>query len=253
MTDADWMASKIPGPMIEHLWRTGKGGDRKMRLFVVACCRRIGHLFPDESCRRAVDLAETYADCGASQRELTEAMQSIYSRAGDLGLYNQSWNETAHGISHAAAYASVRAAIAAVSTQPSMAAETARWASVAVDDSTAMGGFLTFADLDDLRGSADESFAQAGLLREIYGGHPNCETAFCPSWKTPATLRIAAALYAEGVFDAMPILGDALEEAGCDDAEVLAHCRSPSTHVRGCWVADGLLGKSYVASVSGRG
>jgi len=41
-----------------------------------------------------------------------------------------------------------------------------------------------------------------------------------------------------------PGLADALEEAGCDDADVHAHCRGPGPHVRGCWVVDLIIGKS---------
>src|SRR5262245_4523174 len=54
---------------------------------------------------------------------------------------------------------------------------------------------------------------------------------------------IAQAIYEEGRFSDMPVLADALEEAGCDDAEFLSHCREPGEHVRGCWVIDLLLGK----------
>lgn len=58
-----------------------------------------------------------------------------------------------------------------------------------------------------------------------------------------AAASMAAAIYAERAFECLPILGDALEEAGCSDAEVLEHCRTPGLHVRGCWVVDLVLGK----------
>jgi hypothetical protein len=46
-------------------------------------------------------------------------------------------------------------------------------------------------------------------------------------------------------FSAMPILADALQDAGCEDDTILGHCRDPQfTHVRGCWVVDLVLGKS---------
>jgi hypothetical protein len=51
-------------------------------------------------------------------------------------------------------------------------------------------------------------------------------------------------MYDSEQFGAMPILADALQDAGCDNAKVLAHCRDPkATHVRGCWVLDTVLGK----------
>jgi len=49
------------------------------------------------------------------------------------------------------------------------------------------------------------------------------------------------AIYDDRAFDRLPILADALEEAGCEDQDILGHCRSGGEHVRGCWVVDGLL------------
>jgi hypothetical protein len=63
------------------------------------------------------------------------------------------------------------------------------------------------------------------------------------SWLTENVLRLATAIHAEGAFDRLPILADALEEAGCTNADVLTHWRQPGEHVRGCWVVDLLLGK----------
>jgi hypothetical protein len=65
-----------------------------------------------------------------------------------------------------------------------------------------------------------------------------------PSWLTPTALASGQGIYAERAFDRLPILADALQDAGCDRAEVLDHCRGPGPHVRGCWVVDRLLGKS---------
>jgi hypothetical protein len=54
----------------------------------------------------------------------------------------------------------------------------------------------------------------------------------------------AQLIYEERRFADLPSLADAIEEAGCDNADVLAHCRAGSEHVRGCWVVDLLLGKA---------
>jgi hypothetical protein len=56
-------------------------------------------------------------------------------------------------------------------------------------------------------------------------------------------VQLARSLYEERRFEDMPVLADALEEAGCQDAAVLEHCRGPGPHVRGCWVLDVVLGK----------
>jgi hypothetical protein len=63
------------------------------------------------------------------------------------------------------------------------------------------------------------------------------------TWNDGIVIKLAQAIYEERAFDRLPILADALEEAGCSDTEILAHCRGPGPHVRGCWVVDLLLGK----------
>jgi hypothetical protein len=85
--------------------------------------------------------------------------------------------------------------------------------------------------------------AQARLLCDILG-RPRSLARPHPRWLTPEAVAIARAIYDVRVFYDLPILGDALEDAGCDDADVLAHCRAETPHVRGCWVLDLVLGKS---------
>lgn len=81
------------------------------------------------------------------------------------------------------------------------------------------------------------------LLHEIFG-NPAKPVARDPSWLTSTVAALAGGIYAENGFDRLPILADALMDAGCDDAELLTHCRSDGPHVRGCWAVDLLLGKS---------
>jgi hypothetical protein len=61
---------------------------------------------------------------------------------------------------------------------------------------------------------------------------------------TPVAGKVGESIYADRAFDRLPILADALEEAGCTDADILAHCRGPGPHARGCWVVDLILGKT---------
>jgi len=82
-----------------------------------------------------------------------------------------------------------------------------------------------------------------GLVRCIYGPNPFIPQPFAPAWRTEHTIGIVAKMYDDRDFAAMPILADALEEAGCDNADILTHCREPGVHVRGCWVVDLVLGK----------
>ena len=63
-----------------------------------------------------------------------------------------------------------------------------------------------------------------------------------PSWRTSTAVALAEAIHADRAFDRLPLLADALEDAGCDHPDVLAHCRGPDPHARGCWVVDLVLG-----------
>ena len=88
-----------------------------------------------------------------------------------------------------------------------------------------------------------ERTRQAALLRDIFG-NPFCAVAFSPSWRTDTAVALARGMYETRDFSAMPILADALQDAGCDNDDVLNHCRdAKQVHVRGCWGVDLVLGK----------
>jgi hypothetical protein len=91
---------------------------------------------------------------------------------------------------------------------------------------------------------SDSERGRAGaLLREVFG-NPFRPLDFAP-WRTDTAVALARTMYESRDFGAMPILADALQDAGCDSAEVLTHCRDAAqVHVRGCWVVDGVLGLS---------
>jgi hypothetical protein len=89
---------------------------------------------------------------------------------------------------------------------------------------------------------AAEMSAQATLLRDIVG-NPFRPANIGPAWRTPGVVMLARLIYDDRAFGRMPGLGDALEEAGCDDADILSHCRSDTEHVRGCCVVDAILSK----------
>ena len=88
-----------------------------------------------------------------------------------------------------------------------------------------------------------ETRRQAVLLRDIVGD-PFRPVVVDPTWLTSTVVAIAEGVYANRAFDRLPILADSLEEAGCEHADVLVHCRSAGPHVRGCWVVDSVLGKT---------
>ena len=84
------------------------------------------------------------------------------------------------------------------------------------------------------------------LLRCVFG-NPFRPVTRVPTWLKGtelAAVKIAQGIYDERAFDRLPILGDALEDAGCDNADLLSHCRGAGPHVRGCWVVDAMLNKA---------
>ncbi len=87
-----------------------------------------------------------------------------------------------------------------------------------------------------------EKKAHANIIRDIFG-NPFRPVSFEADWRTYNTTAIAREMYVSRDFSAMPILADALQDAGCDNKRILDHCRKPGEHVRGCWVVDLVLGK----------
>jgi hypothetical protein len=91
----------------------------------------------------------------------------------------------------------------------------------------------------------EATVVQPPLLRELFGPHPFRRVVANPEWLTSTVVALAQGIFEERAFDRMPILGDALQDAGCADEDVLNHCSMPQeTHIRGCWVLDLLLGKT---------
>jgi hypothetical protein len=85
-------------------------------------------------------------------------------------------------------------------------------------------------------------FEQAEFVRDIFG-NPFRTVAFDPQWRSADAIGLARGIYDDRAFDRLPLLADALMDAGCNDEQVLSHCRSDGPHVRGCWVVDLVLGK----------
>jgi hypothetical protein len=84
---------------------------------------------------------------------------------------------------------------------------------------------------------------QIEILNCIFGIPPRRRPPE-PGWLTSTVVELARGIYADRAFDRLPILADALQDAGCENADVLDHCRGPGPHARGCWVVDLVLGLS---------
>jgi hypothetical protein len=228
----------------------GGGSDRKLRLFACACCRRIWHHLEDERSRQAVEVAERYADGLASDEELADAEDAAgdancdgmgaasaavppasadaYEAAAaladpDYTLYDHFLDAVYHqwDASCGDYYTGKEKVGSTASRKPSVEREIGRVAKASIEA---------------------ERGAQASLLRDLFGD-PFRRVTLDPAWLKPNVLKLAKTIYEQRAFDRLPKLADALEKVGCDNAEVLAHCREPGEHVRGCWVVDLLLGK----------
>jgi hypothetical protein len=223
-----------------------KASGRKLRLFAVACCRRVLHLL-DETHRATADLAEEYAD--APRRGALHAARGVCRPSG-LQIMNEvvrAPTRARYCLSEARVWAS-SAVWEAARANPATAAQAHRAAATAV-------GWCQKADEEKRRrttrpllraGEADdEARSQADLVRDIFGNtfcRPRVKRHWL-KWDGGTVVQVARAVYDGRAFDRLPILADALEEAGCDNADILNHCRRPAEHVRGCWVVDLLLGK----------
>jgi hypothetical protein len=136
----------------------------------------------------------------------------------------------------ASAYELQAAREAADSADKSVADRTAAWVAFSATDPSAFDAARYVANVSPSPDSGN-------LIRDLIG-NPFLPATVDPSWLTSTVVALAQSVYDERAFDRLPILADALEDAGCSDAAILNHCREPGEHVRGCWVVDLLLGKS---------
>jgi hypothetical protein len=168
----------------------------------------------DERSRTVVEILEQVADRAVSKNEFLIALEAA----------RQAWQEAL--------------------TLPVKACATHAAASL-TDPRDAVASVLCAAHLAESKTLQQVMADQCSFLRDLFG-NPFRQTAIDPSWlrwNEGIVQRMARSIYDDRVFDRLPILADALEEAGCTNADILNHCRHPSEHVRGCWVIDLLLGK----------
>jgi hypothetical protein len=223
MTEQEWLACTDPTPMLAFLG--GRVGRRKFRLFACGCVRLVWHLLRDPRSRQAVETAERYADGRASRGQLRAAKAEASRAVGS------SWGP---GAAREAAWA----AASCVGWWGGGEANVPVHAvAAAVYDVLRPGMAVTAAQV-----AADQRCSQAALLRDLLD-NPFRPVAFDPSWRTRTASAVAQVIYDGRDFSLLPVLADALEDAGCEEPEVLAHCRGGGEHVRGCWVADLVLGK----------
>jgi hypothetical protein len=230
MDETIWAACREPSEMLNFLRATGRGSERKLRLLSCAFCRAVEHLLTDERYRRALDVAERYADGLAGTGELHDADRVVSNASRHTDEYE--WSEDKQAML--------------------LAANAVGWATT-LREPPDPPAYLAGAAATGARSAAvtegvpeaEVRAAQSALIRDILGPLPFRPVAVPHSvlaWDNGTAVGLARAIYSRRRFGYLPILADALEDAGCDDPGILAHCRAAGPHVRGCWVIDLLLG-----------
>jgi hypothetical protein len=230
MTEAEWLArQRSPKPILKFL-QGKKPSARKLRLFAAACCRRVWDLLPSEA-QGAVLVAEQFADGVVGKSELEAACRSCQRQYPDPASCAASSQGGDFPAFHAAHHAKITAGAGAWhALERKGVSETAALAR-ARDAAWAL-----------------EREAQAGLLRDIFASLVS-QAAVDPGWLMGSVTALAIAAYNERLpsgeleMARLAVLADALEDAGCTDAAILSHLRSPGPHVRGCFPLDLILGK----------
>jgi hypothetical protein len=228
MTEQEWLACTDPQRMLEFL--KGKTSDRKLRLFACGCCRLIWDSLTADRIRRGIEMAEQYGDGQIADPDLERA----YSLARQSAFRYQEIVTRSRLMNRDSTLQERRLLFAT---------------EVAYVHKPFLVGRLSWIRHDERLHSLGPD-----LLRCIYGLTPfrrHTLDPHCLSWSDELVVRLAQSAYEErhlpaGILDnrRLTVLADALEEAGCTDAEILSHLRRSGPHVRGCWPVDLLLGKS---------
>lgn len=227
MTEQEWLESADPFSMLEYV--RGTASDRKLRLIAVASCRRAKE-FTEHWYQELADIAEAFAE----GRATVEEMRAVYAQhrpSNDYPDRNAFYDTAGFDLAEKI---------------PCLVEDLADWIGSCKADAENTSEVWE----EGKHAAFDRELAiTAGQVREIIG-NPFQPVSINSAWQTPAVVALAHAAYESGVMPAgtlepvrLAVLADALEEAGCDNADILKHCREPREHVRGCWVVDLLLVK----------
>ena len=247
MTEAEWLAATDPTRMLSFL--VGKASDRKLRLFAVASATRAWHLLDADVFRSAITSSERAADGEISPDELRATLQAaseVLERRTDA----QSRDERGQlGTNLNPAVVAARQRLYAAGVATHVAGQDTFFVASMTPLSTAMALSHGYAPNYEVPGQGvrevldEHGPPDADALRCLFG-NPFRLVALDRSWLTSTVVALANGIYADRAFDRLPILADALQDAGCDNADVLTHCRGDGPHVRGCWVVDLLTGRA---------
>jgi hypothetical protein len=219
MTEEQWLSEAVSEKLLNHV--KGKLSERKLRLYAVACCRRV---VDDGPGRAALEAAERFADDALPKKALTAAKKAYRGSVLSMSYVCSVAGRSCWGAVRFAA----RFAVEHVAHGPI-------WAAAAISDRLDV--------CEQLR--ASEKRVQADLMRDVAGNlfRPVALDPAWLTWRDATIVKLAQTIYADRAFERLGILADALEEAGCHDAVLLGHCRGNGLHAKGCWAVDALVGK----------
>ena len=266
MTEEEWLACAEVDSLLAFL--QGRASERKLRLFGCACCWRIAHLFRSSEFIRTIDVTERYANGQATQEEFRRSFKvvedHIHAQTPEHGVScaaefpviwaSATWYESGCYPTDAAQHCAECARGAIESRDPEYQARLAAGPPEAelpypftkeqvAEFMKSFDARSAFVRSEKQQLQAREAGLQVAFLRDIFG-NPFRPATLDPAGLTTDVAALARAIYDERVFDRMPILADALQGAGCNNDDILNHCRDTSqVHVRGCWVIDLLTGR----------
>jgi hypothetical protein len=217
MTAEEWQTWADPRRMLDFLY--SKGSVRKLCLLGCGWWRQAHGHRAAGPVRDIVEVVEQISDGAASQERLRKVLAATKPYSERPGYHGEPIY-TGWPLAH--------------------------WLATTCTHGTASSVFFWIREVWGRAANVGmDDGALAALIREVLGNpfRPATVDPSWLSWNDGTVVKIAQAAYDEHRFEDLPILADALEEAGCDDADILSHCRGPGPHVRGCWVVDLLLGK----------
>lgn len=217
MTEQEWLSATNPFSLLSAARQLSS--ERKLRLAAGACAWHFLPVNAHPDLHRGVEMTEQIAD-GTASRAVIESARELFGSLSYVGDY------VARGFTGENQFP---ASLIHCAVNPRV--------------TSSVRGVLCI--LSDYEADMGSEFVQPLVpwLREIFG-NPFRPIDFAP-WRTDTAVSLARQMYESGEFSAMPILADALQDAGCNSDEVLNHCRDANAkHVRGCWVVDGMLGKA---------
>jgi hypothetical protein len=230
-----WEAGAGAGEMMRSALYWSKNPERRARLYRVGLVRRVWSELPWIT-RVLTELAERQADGEFDPSSLPRTLEYLAEGVLYCIQYHDSSDPPSFAAYEkylfAAGHIKPPDADGAAAQLPMSRRYALAW--------LALGTHFAWDEPKDL--SAMSDYDSVPILRDVFG-NPFRPVAFSPDWRTDTVLALARQMYDSREFSAMPILADALQDAGCDNDDILSHCRGDGPHVRGCWVVDLVLGK----------